>query len=426
MSRSPDGGLPADGSGSPRAPEIELLLACTSVGPDTGDASRIERLVAAGPDWIRFLQVGGRHGVLPLAHDRLQRWSSEEGWTGGVPGPVLDALRNRYYATARANLRLTLRLTELTTRLAEAGVGVVALKGPVLASTVYDNLAHREFGDLDLLVRRADLDRAAEILADAGLESLDELRSGQDPAFRAAWYAYCWRDPATQTLVELHWRLAPRYFPLGLDPDRIWRETEEITVHDRPVRSFAPEMLLLTLCVHGAKHEPNAWGRLKWILDVARVIAVRSDLDWDRLAGLATEAGCRRILHVGLRLASSLLGAAPPSRIMDGVEADAAARDLASRLENRLFVEAPQSTPVDRLRFELHVRERRRDRIRVLLGRALVPDTRDLSSVRLPRWLYPLYVPWRLLRLAGVALRHPGSLRHLVRPMKRKPPMVRV
>lgn len=408
------------------APEIELLLACARVTASAEDARRIERLVAAEPDWVEFLRQGGRHGILPLAYDRFRPAGTGDGAAGGVPEPVLDALRNRYYATAGENLRLTARLTELTARLEGRGIGVMALKGPVLATSVYRNLAHREFGDLDLLVRPRDLDAAREILAEAGLQPLDELRGGQEPAFRAAWYAYCWRDPETETLVELHWRLAPRYFPLDVDPRRMWRETEEITVHGRALRSFRPEMLLLTLCVHGAKHEPEAWGRLKWILDVAQIVTARPELDWDRLLALADEAGCRRILHVGLRLASSLLGAAPPPRVLERTEADVTGLLLASHLEERLFAEVPGPTPLDRLRFELRIRERRRDRVRVLLLRALVPDTRDLASARLPRWLYPLYVPLRLLRLVGAVLRHPGKVRHLLRPMKRKPPMVRV
>jgi hypothetical protein len=60
------------------------------------------------------------------------------------------------------------QLGEILTAFARAGVAVIVLKGPALASEHYPDPALRPFTDLDLLVRRHDRDRAIDVLSAVG------------------------------------------------------------------------------------------------------------------------------------------------------------------------------------------------------------------------------------------------------------------
>lgn len=413
--RRPEGAAPTATEGR-LPPELELLLACARVdGAD--DEMRIGRLLEEGPDWDRALRYGGRHGILPLLYRRLSVFSNPS----AIPEPVMAALRRRYYAMAERNLLLTGRLAELTEALERRDVASLPLKGPVLAVTVYENLALREIGDLDVLVRGEDLEAARQAFAAEGLAPLEHLSPGQEVAFRTSWYASTWRDGRTGVLVELHWRLVPRFFFPAPPLEELWASAETLRLHGREIRTLGPEELLLGLCVHGAKDEPDPWSRLKWIRDVAAVARAREDLDWDRLGATAGERGCRRMLHLGLHLAWRLFGAPVPRPVRDRVERDGGAVELAARVERTLFGEPEPTTRMDRLRFEMRVRERVADRARTLLGRALLPDFKDIGLARLPAWLAFLYFPLRGLRLAWGGLARPWRLRGMWRPLERDP-----
>src|SRR5262249_22691014 len=121
--------------------------------------------------------------------------------------------------------------------------------------------------------------------------------------------AYQLAFPDGSFFVELHWRLTQPHFPFPLRLERHWERLPYISLMGTPVRSFPAEELLLYLCVHGSMH---GWGRLGWICDVAEQVRSHPGLDWQRVADLAASLGCRRMLLLGLTLATELLGADVP------------------------------------------------------------------------------------------------------------------
>ncbi|MCC5639670.1 nucleotidyltransferase family protein [Nostoc sp. CHAB 5844] len=72
-----------------------------------------------------------------------------------------------------------------------------------------------------------------------------------------------------QPQTHLHWRITPRFFPFELPVADLWQRRQWLSLLNVPVPTLAPEDLLLSLCVHGAK---ECWGKLKWICDVAELI----------------------------------------------------------------------------------------------------------------------------------------------------------
>ena len=64
------------------------------------------------------------------------------------------------YGTAVRNIQLYGELIRALRTLRDAGIPAIVLKGAALVDTIYPSIAHRPTGDIDLLVRRADRDRA--------------------------------------------------------------------------------------------------------------------------------------------------------------------------------------------------------------------------------------------------------------------------
>ena len=380
-------------------PEVDLLLCCarTSKTPET--ASRIRALVRDGVDWEYLLRLARVHSIAPLLYWHLDAAFIED----DVPESVLNHLRGYFRANNLRNLSRTRELLRILHTLETSKIAVVPFKGPVLAASVYKNFALREFGDLDILVRRQDVAKARELLTSLGYRPQYELSRAQEAAFLKYEREYTFvRDSGD--IVELHWELAPRVFSFSLNTDHIWERLMQVSLGGETVPAFSPEDLLLFLCTHASGH---LWTRLAWICDVAEVINAYEGMDWERLLASARATGSERILFLGLLLASELLGANLPKNILNKVRADAIVGALAEQVHKRIFREAEDLQKVfdeESSHFQpLHLQmlQRKRDRVRYYIRQGTAPILADWALRPLPAPLLPLYRIFRPIRLAG-------------------------
>ncbi len=286
----------------------------------------------------------------------------------------------------------------------------VPFKGPLLAASVYGDVALRQFSDLDILMHQRDILRAKALPVDQGYRPVlgaegegrnIELNEALEVAHLRFAHAYVFVRPEDAREVDLHWQFTRRYFAFPLDLQDLRERLETVSFADSVVKQFSPEDMLLILCVHGAK---SLWQRLLWICDVAELVTARGhDLDWERLLARAERLGVLRMLSLGLQLASNLLDMALPEAVRREVEAEPVAAALAAQIQSRLFVDAqpPGESAVEKLIMYLSVRERWRDKVQYF---TLTPNVKDLMFLPLPAPLTPLYYmlrPIRLIRAYG-------------------------
>ena len=129
-------------------PEMRLLLCCLHLHPTPETTRQILDLLHQPIDWDKLLELAGWHGAMPLLYVTFKRVAPEQ-----IPAPVLNQLQAQYHANDMRNIILTRELLRLLQLLAAHGIEAVPYKGPALALTLYNNLALRQFTDLDILVR---------------------------------------------------------------------------------------------------------------------------------------------------------------------------------------------------------------------------------------------------------------------------------
>ncbi|MBZ5569369.1 MAG: nucleotidyltransferase family protein [Acidobacteriia bacterium] len=375
-----------------RTPELELLLACASAQDGALCAGG---WFAQRVDWDRFFEEAERHSVMPLVHRALAEHPE-------VPAGVRERLEKHFHESTRRSLFLTAELLRLLDAFAAGDVPVLPYKGPVLAQALYGDVALRNFTDLDFLVRRADVLRAAELLERAGYSPDPRVDSARLSSHLAFACEQMFRRTAGAGLVEIQWRIAPRYFSVEFDTEWLFRTAVAASLESRQVQSLSPEALLLMLSVHGAKHE---WERLGWIADIAQLLRTYPRLDWDAIFQMARGLGIERLTLLALALAQDLLGVRLAATVGQQVSADRELPLLCRTVERRLAVEARGVPEVSGHWFTLRARERWRDRLRYVMLLALTPSPRDWALLPLPRGLSPLYFALRPLRLAGRACR---------------------
>lgn len=296
--------------------EWSVLLECVS---PSHDLQKLAGLLESA-DWDGLFILAEEHGVTGHLAACLRKLKE-----GFVPPGIRQALADRRRAQLLFSLTLTAELFRLLERFTAKGIGVLVVKGPVLAVQAYGDPAMRTYGDLDLLVRQRDIRRATEVMSAAGFVPaipLSAIDTGRIPG------QYLFSRPDSKLIVELHNDHTLRYFPRRLPLEEFFARHIRVRVdgHDAPALSVEDELVLI--CVHGAKH---FWQRLLWIADVAALVSRQAGIDWGRVADSAKAVGAERMLHTGLRLASDLLKAQLPDKVQPAVHADVPAARLAKQ-----------------------------------------------------------------------------------------------
>jgi hypothetical protein len=374
-------------------PGVELLICAARVYADSEQDFAVRALVRGDIDWDYLISAAQAHGVMPLLYCLLNRLGP-----GSVPSAVLERLRDRYHQNALRNLFMAGELLKVLHHFESNGIPAIPFKGPTLAACAYENLALRQFVDLDLLLRKRDLPRAAELLAGQGYRSPLPIRSDQRVSYLQSIGQLPFVKESGPVLVELHAALMPAGFSFRLEFEKLEKRLKPVDLGGKPVRTLSPADLLLVLCAHGAKH---LWICLGWISDIARLLQSQGEMDWPQIQRQARELGVERMLHLGLFLAADLLGAPLPQQIYAGIQADGAIRALAGcvyRQLGRREMRGPNG--LQSSLFHFRVRERLQDGIRYSLSLALAPTVADWTALSLPGGCSFLYYLLRPVRLA--------------------------
>jgi hypothetical protein len=372
--------------------ENQILICVTRPFLDAKTAQRLRELLVKDVNWGCLLSSAERHCLIPLMNRHLAFLGHPE-----VPEQVMSRLRELDKGSTQSSLHLTGELIKLLDFLAAHDIQAIPFKGPALALLAYGDLSLRQFGDLDILVNRRDFSVVVDLLAGHGFAPRPALPRSREPALVRF---DCSHNFASENnvYVDLHWDIAPRYFSLGLDPDRLWDRLQPITLNGRRLMTLSTEDLLLVLCLHGFTH---FWERLGWISDVASLIERQKDIDWDLLVDNAIRLGYRRILALGLLLASELLDADVPLEVWKRVPVDATVKALAQQVQDQLFSQRSNGGIIEETRLHLSMRERKRDKLKSFFHLLATPRPNDWKLVSLPASLFFLYYPLRPLRLAG-------------------------
>jgi hypothetical protein len=372
------------------ANEVLLFCARRELAPE--QLARLRELVGENPDWEYFYKLVRRHSLVPLVSSQLHALVEES-----VPPGVLRRFRKDYQENSARNIIFADELVSMVEALARAGVEAITFKGPALAITAYGDLSLRRFVDLDVIVRRADVARAIEVLSERGYTMAKNLSPQQQSILLQ--HQHNLQYTRGRLIVELHWQVASELFASSVTGEELWRHLVTVRIADGDVKTLPPDDLLFALCVHGSRH---LWQRLAWICDIDRVIATQPQLDWTSMLARADKAKARRMFLLGPALAAKLLGTQLPEAIAGAISSDRRVSFLANEIQTRLFDEQHESGAgvADTFRYNMLVRSDWRSRFRYLRFALALTDS-DLEGVRLsPRFhfFYYLLRPFRLAR----------------------------
>ncbi len=349
-------------------------------------------LLSSASDWNALLSLAEQHGVLPLIAQAFSKIPE------ALPVEVSKTLRQSYQTNLHKSLFLSRELICILEKLSSSGIEVMPYKGVALAETVYGDIALRQSGDIDLLIRPKDLAAIRECVRELGYTPHFTLSRSEEDAYLKSGYECAFDGSAGRNLLEVQWAIQPGFYAVDIEMEELFQRAVPVTVAGYETKTPCPEDLFLILAIHAAKH---LWGRLIWTCDLAQLSRSPS-LNWKRIAAQATDLGVVRILRVSLKLAEDLLNSPIPNEADASLPPDAVATRLAEEIASHLANGVAFNVEsVAYFRWTARLRERDRDKIRLISRLAFTPGPGEWAVVQLPKALFPLYRFVRLLRLAA-------------------------
>ncbi len=379
--------------------EVQLLLLCARMTLPEEGKEAVRRLVEMGIDWQRLLELSAWHRVssfLQLHFGSLDAL--------GVPSLVQENLRQRWFENAARSLRMSAELIRLLAALRDRGVVAVPYKGPTLAARVYGDIALRYSWDLDILLRPVDVVVATELLMTHGYRPREALVSANRSFVTKKRYSEEFERKSDGMVVELHWALTNREVAFPLSLEDFLPRIGEIHLVGQSVPILSDRDLLLTLCVHGAKHR---WNRLEWICGVTELLRdSKTSLTIDVLAW-ARAIASERVVLLGLVLAGDLLAAPLPRLVHQACRTNGSVPKVAAEIESVLLSADLRAAregfgTVGYDLYQLRLRDTLTDRMRYLSGRLTTPSRPEAWSVlSIGDRFFPLHALARPVKLAG-------------------------
>lgn len=285
-----------------------LLLDClTRPLPDSAPAD-CERLTAAA--WEELREIARIQRVSALLHSRVHRFP---GGHPSAPTAVRKELTEWFQQRTMRNLFLFAEFRKLAEALQERQVPVMALKGMHLAAAVYSEIGMREMDDIDILVPRSDLRKAADTLTELGYASREPL----EVEFWAERQHHLPRMlNENNTVVEVHWNITwPGNVQALSDPRDLWDRAQAVSIAGCEAKGLGPEDLILHLCIH-ASYQHMFYTGLRPACDLdATIRCYQSEIDWSLLCQLARDCHWQHGVRLMLRLTQRCLGTRIPESV---------------------------------------------------------------------------------------------------------------
>lgn len=235
----------------------------------------------------------------------------DAGLLSSCPEPIRSELLAQRFTVEFVQAQIRQELRKVRKALSGTNIPVILLKGAAYAQTGLPLARGRSFSDLDILVRRGDLESAETAFTGAGWKTLKVNRYDQRYYRRWMHEIPPIRHPARDVELDVHHGILPLTSRLKPDPDLLWNEATPLAM--QPFHVLCPEDMLLHSAAH-LLHDGEIRGELSGLLDLHDLIGQFASVPgfWSRLIERAGALQLGRPLYYGLSLCRTFFGTAIP------------------------------------------------------------------------------------------------------------------
>lgn len=271
-------------------PWAEQLLRLVRAVLDAPASPRLRPKEVSSAHWSMILASARRHRLSGLLFEAVRTHEL----VTALPRRGWASLYSDYYTQMARNLVLFDHAEAFLAEAQSHRAPALFLKGAAFAGWLYGNPALRPMTDLDILVRRQDLDTLVQSARKLGYEWCKKTD-----------HAVALRHRGSSTYLELHTSLTSSPGYLGPITESLLARSIPASFWPESARTLAPEDHLLHLCLHGSFQH----GLRQPAINACDVYLLSRlpDLNWERFLNIASTRRIAPLVYGGLALCQRIV-----------------------------------------------------------------------------------------------------------------------
>ena len=364
---------------------FEFLIQCCQDNPSQDDIYSIVTAI----DTQDIIEHAQKQGILPIVYKRLKSIDN-------IPNDLLSKLKIRYMQIAQKNILMSAELIKIIKLLETNNIKAIAFKGPTLAQLAYGDITMRQFGDLDIIVEEKNLDKVGQILSSkyrallplSILKNNICIQTAKDFSFISN----------TDIHIELHWRLFEKKYNITSFSEIFHHQYSFININNQKVNTLPTDILLVYLCLHGAKHQ---FERIEWIVDIDKLICTDS-INWKNVIQYVKNSHSNKPFYLGLAISSHLFSTPLPKDFIYKIQdknIQILKQHIVKKLQSPSNLKTQKEKNKETFLFQSKLFNNWNDRFHFYFSTFFKISTTDCQTFILPEKLKFLYFILRPLRI---------------------------
>ncbi len=361
-----------------------IILACRAFAGTANEDELKEFLQSNVTDWQLLYRIAAIHQLRPVVFKVLYKVD--------IPNEIKEQLQNDCKRIALHNLEHARELTQLYGRIEDAGITAIPWKGSIFCMRYYKDIGHREFSDIDFLIKPelSDLKAIKHVFENS--RYIDNTAIPDDflkTYFKSAreYYFDHYEDGERKFHAEFHWSTASQVFdfPTPMPNTLLFKGTEEINLFGKKITILNDTHHLLAMVAHHGLNQ--RWEMLKYTMDLVMLLKNGAP-DPKEVTEASKTYGFNNALNIGLYIAEHLIGIKSTIPYTSPKNGRKYLETMLSSLNK-----ARKGTS-DTLLLNLKIKDSFADQVKMTgkyLRYATTPSVLDYKFIKLPRGLYFLY-----------------------------------
>ena len=258
---------------------------------------------------VHLVFLAQKHSLVPLVYHNIAQSSISKYL---LEQSNKHSLKTCYLYTLKRNMLLSSELITLTKFFDTYVIPTLSFKGATLSQLLYNDIAMRQYGDLDILIKLENKEEVRYILKYLGYQEVLKLTPSQEKKWAKHNKDMGFWHSKKMIYIQIHWLLLDNDCPLQIDLTPIWDSPQTLLIEGYPIHTFPNEPLLVYLCIHGSQH---LWSRIGWIKDIDKLIRTHT-INWESISEKSTKNPFNRMFLLGLYLSYGLFNTPLPSSIL--------------------------------------------------------------------------------------------------------------
>lgn len=376
---------------------IKFLICCCETVLSQEDEKFIYSFINAEQfNMNTLIDLSNQHGILPLVHKTLKSLDSKHLMQNA---DIFSELKAHYMGISQRNMLMSAELIRIMNLLKDNSIESLAFKGPALSQMAYGDITLRQFGDLDILIRKKDIQIVKELLYKKEYIPIYELTTTQESIWLNEQKDFGLFNKNKNILIEIHWALIPEEYPIQLNLKDIWKNSETIKINNKYINTFALENLIFYLCIHGSKH---LWERIEWIKDIDLLIQTQNP-NWENIFKQVENSDFKISFYLGIYLSHLLFSTPIPKEAIKNIKANKTVLGIIKTITSNWKIKNEKS-PIAMFQYKLTTYKLILNPIQrncYMLQNIFKPSFKERLLFDLPKsynWLYYFIRPYLLLK----------------------------